>query len=101
MSTNSEILGLLSEALDLCVRARDMEARERRGAALGASSAPDEWQASGSFDRHVTRNNIQHPDFPIHHSSATVPLWLEHQYQRDVSDWERRARSALMKEPTP
>lgn len=27
--------------------------------------------------------------------SATVPIWAEEQYQRDLADWEARARKAL------
>lgn len=41
---------LLSEALDLCVRARKMDAMDRREAALGVSCDPDGWQAGGRFD---------------------------------------------------
>jgi hypothetical protein len=98
---SDDIRNLLSEGLDLCVRARDMAERDRRRAALDASSHPDEWQASGRFDDYVKRNNIENPNYQIHTRSATIPLWLEEQYQTDLADWERRARAALMKEPNP
>lgn len=68
---------------------------ERRKAALDASADAEGWQASGNFDRYVTRNNIQHPEAPIHTKSATIPLWAEEQYQHDLADWEKRARAAL------
>lgn len=86
---------LLSEALDLCVRARKMDAMDRRDATLAVSVDPDGWQASGTFDRYVERHNIQNPDKPIATRSGTVPLWLNDQYETDLADWERRARAAL------
>lgn len=98
---NDDIRTLLSQGLDLCVRARDMEEKDRRRAALDASSDPEGWQASGKFDKYVARNNIEHPEYQIHTQSATIPLWLEEQYQADLADWERRARAALMKAPPP
>jgi len=87
---------LLSEGLNLCVRARDLEAMDRRAAALGASCDPRGWQASGRFDDYVARNNIEDPDRPIHTRSATIPLWVERQYETDLAEWERKARHHLM-----
>lgn len=57
---------LLSEGLDLCVRARKMDSMDRRAAALVASSCPNEWQASGRFDAYVEGHNESNPDRPIH-----------------------------------
>lgn len=91
---------LLSEGLDLCVRARKMDAMDRREATLAASSDPEAWQADGLFDRYVERHNIKNPDQPIATRSGTVPLWLNDQYEKDLADWEARARKALM-EPLP
>lgn len=61
---------LLSEGLDLCVRARKMDVMEKERAEYYALN-PD-----------VTR-------------SITIPVWAEEQYQRDLADWEARARACL------
>ena len=98
---SEDIRQLLSEGLDLCVRARDMETKDRRAATLAASSDPEGWQASGKFEQYVARNNIENPNYQIHTRSGTIPLWLEEQYQTDLADWESRARAALMKAPPP
>ena len=92
---------LLFEALDLCVRARKMDAIDRRQATLDASSDPDAWQADCTFDRYVTKHNARYPDTPIATRSATVALWMEDQYARDLADWERRARDFLTHGRTP
>lgn len=92
---------LLSEGLDLCVRARKMDAMDRRAATLAISREPEEWVASGQFDRYVERHNIDCPDKPIATRSGTVVLWLQEQYERDLADWERRTRQALMQGEGP
>lgn len=61
---------LLSEGLDLCVRARKLDKAERDLV---------EWQMRNP---HITR-------------SATIPIWEQEQYERDLADWEARARRAL------
>lgn len=91
---------LLSEGLDLCVRARQMDAMDRRAASLACSSDPDGWQASGQFERYVARHNAANPDQPIATRSLTVALWVQDQYDRDLADWERRARHHLTQNPT-
>lgn len=87
---------LLSEGLDLCVRARKMDALGRRVNALAISRDPDEWIRSGNFDRHVARNNAVNPAQPIATRSLTIPLWHQDQYERDLADWEGRVRHHLM-----
>ena len=87
---------LLAEGLDLCVRARQMDAQDRRNAHLAVSCDPEAWQADGTFDRHVARNNIENPDRPISTRSGTVHLWVEDQYQTDLAEWERKSRKHLM-----
>lgn len=87
---------LLGEGLDLCVRARDMDATDRRKATLAVSVEPDAWVASGRFDAHVKRHNWTNPDQPIATRSGTVMLWVQDQYEKDLADWERRARRHLM-----
>lgn len=87
---------LLSEGLNLCVRARDMDAMDRRSTVLAMSADPEGWLASGRFDDHVARNNIEHPHQPISTRSGTVPLWLNDQYDRDLMAWEEKSRAHLM-----
>lgn len=70
----SHIERLLGEGLDLCVRARRMQQQEEELLTL--------W----SNNPHMTR-------------SATIPLWAEDQYQRDLAEWEAAAREAL-REPS-
>ncbi|TGP27969.1 hypothetical protein EN814_09820 [Mesorhizobium sp. M2D.F.Ca.ET.171.01.1.1] len=90
-----ETAKLLAEGLDLCVRARKMDEMDRRKATLEFSQDPDGWVESGMFDRHVKRHNIEYPDQRIHPRSATVHLWMQDQYEKDLADWERRARKHL------
>jgi len=87
---------LLSEGLDLCMRARAMDAVDRRQAALSVSSDPEGWQRHGTFDRYVEMHNEECPDRPISTRSATVALWEEDAYQTALADWERRAREHLL-----
>jgi hypothetical protein len=87
---------LLSQGLDLCIRARKLDAMDRRAATLSASKNPDEWQESGQFDRYVKRHNIQNPESPIATRSATVPLWAQQQYELDLARWEEKARQHLL-----
>lgn len=79
---------LLSEGLDLCVRARKLDAQERANALAELSPGID-------LERFATRHNIDVPDHPLMTRSATIPLWVQDQYERDLADWERRARHHL------
>lgn len=85
---------LLATGLDLCVRARDMDARDRRAAHVEASTCP-EWAGSERFDVHLIRHNARYPDQPISTRSATVRLWEQDQYDKDLAAWERDARRHL------
>lgn len=60
-----DLAALLSEGLDLCVRARKLDET--------ISAIP---QVGGT-------------------RCATPALWVMDQYDRDLADWERRARKAL------
>jgi hypothetical protein len=62
----------LSEGLDLCVRARKMDAMEKDRAEM------------------YLRN-------PKMTRSLTIPLWVEEHYQSDLSAWEAKARARLAK----
>lgn len=96
MLTLEQCAKLLSEGLDLCVRARKLDAIDRRAAALSASSDPEEWQRDGLFDRYVERHNIEYPDTPLSTRSMTIPLWMNEQYQTDLAAWEAKARKFLL-----
>ncbi|WP_408914034.1 hypothetical protein [Brucella pseudogrignonensis] len=87
---------LLNEALNLVVRARQMDAIDRRDAALKISKVPDEWVSSGRFDDYVERHNIENPHKPIASKSGTLHLWVLDQYERDLHSWEEKARKHLM-----
>ncbi len=87
---------LLSEGLDLCVRARDMDSMDRRVTTLAVSSDPEAWQASGQFARHVERHNIVHAQAPISTRSGTLPLWVQDQYEKDLYARETKSRRHLM-----
>lgn len=88
------IRDLLSQGLDLCVRARKMDEMDRRSAAIEASD-DNGWGADARFSRYVTRHNHLYPDQCIATRSGTVALWVQDQYEKDLADWERRARAAL------
>lgn len=87
---------LLHEGLNLCVRARKLDAIDRRADNLEWSSDPAKWQADGTFDRFIARNNAEHPHAPIESRCLTPQLWTQDQYERDLHDWEQRARVHLM-----
>jgi len=82
--------------LDLCVRARDLDAMVRRQATLDFSSNPDAWVASGRFDDFVAINNLERPEHQIHTLCGTPALWIIDQYDHDLADWEQRGRLHLM-----
>ena len=66
---------LLAEALDLCVRARKLD-EQTNDAALA------EVHKRGTQSGVTTRR-------------AAPFLWVIDQYERDLADWEKRARKAL------
>jgi len=92
-----ETLTLLSEGLDLCARARQMDAMDRRSATLAISSNPTGWVESGQFDKYVQGHNLDSPHAPIETRSLTVPVWLQQQYDLDLADWEKRAKAHVAK----
>lgn len=94
---------LLSEGLDLCVRARKLDAQDRANASIAASVDGEAWEASGIFKRYAKMHNEHWPDQQIATRSMTIPLWMQDQYERDLADWERRGREHLARgcAPTP
>lgn len=94
-------LDLLNEALNLVVRARQMDAIDRRESMLACSVNPEGWQADGTFDRFVERYNLEPTNAhrPIEPRCLTQQIWVIDQYEKDLHDWEGRARSHLMNVP--
>lgn len=91
---------ILSEGLDLCVRARAMDAQDRTNAQMALSSAPKEWWDE-NLPARVKMHNETFPDQPMSMRSGTIPLWLEDQYQTDLAEWERKGRHHLMQGCAP
>jgi hypothetical protein len=74
MSALDEIAELLSEGLDLCVRARGLDA-----------------QADRAMQSEMGRIWPEGP------RCGTPALWVQDQYEKDLADWEGRARSAMVR----
>lgn len=72
------LTGLLSEGLDLCVRARKIDDGLREQAVREA----------------FPESAKLYPE--IYCRSGTPHLWVQEQYDSDLADWEARARSFLM-----
>lgn len=85
---------LLSEGLDLCVRARKMDAHDRTDAKIEISSSPKEWWDE-NLERRADRHNAIYPDQPMSYKSATITLWVQDQYEKDLAEWERKSRKHL------
>ena len=41
-------------------------------------------------------HNSMFPDQPMSTRSATLPLWVQDQYEKDLAEWERKSRKHLM-----
>lgn len=87
---------LLNEALNLAVRSDQFEEQNRRRSTLAASVDAEEWEQSGMFARHVERHNIENPHIQIAPTCATMHLWVQDQYDKDLADWQTRSRAHLM-----
>lgn len=96
----SDARKLLSEGLDLCVRARKMDAQDRTVAQMAISSAPKEWWDE-NLECRAARHNAIFPDQPMSTRSGTYALWVQDQYEKDLADWERRARAFLLAPTEP
>lgn len=75
MTDQDKLAEILSEGLDLCVRARKL-------------------------DDPVKKLPVGHPenecDYPVM-VCATPVIWAQDQYDTDLADWEKRARTMLVK----
>ncbi|KXV17106.1 hypothetical protein [Gluconobacter oxydans] len=87
---------LLSQGLDLCVRARKLDEIDRRNNFLAASVCPDEWQKDGLFDKFIERWNAMNSDRQCSTKSGTIALWVQEQYEADLAEWERKGCHHLM-----
>ena len=97
MTACPDCTALLNEALNLTVRGRALDGINRRAAHIGASMDGAEWQASGQFDRYVERHNAtREPWQQIETRSLTPQIWAEDQFERDLFEWEARARKHMM-----
>jgi hypothetical protein len=92
---------LLNEALNLACRSDQFEEQRRRQANLDASACAEEWLESGRFDAYVERHNLLNPHRKIAVKSMTMHLWVQDQYDKDLADWQIRARAHLMKGCAP
>jgi hypothetical protein len=90
---------LLSEGLDLCVRARKLDAIDRRAATLSASKNPEGWQRDGLFNQYVAEHNLHYPHAPIETRSLTPALWAQEAYEKDLHEWEQKVRQHLTRHP--
>ncbi|RAK68842.1 hypothetical protein [Phenylobacterium kunshanense] len=71
--TEEELAELLSEGLDLCVRAKKLDDDVSRAVAVGTPEGQEGTRC------------------------LTPALWVLDQYDTDLSDWQARARNTLTK----
>lgn len=90
-----ECTRLLSQGLDLCVRARKLDAIDRTAMQIARSIAPPDWW-NENLARRAARHNEIWPDQPMDSKSATYPMWVQDQYEKDLAEWERKSRHHLM-----
>lgn len=89
MTTYEQLAAHLSKGLDLCVRARKLDAIDRTNALLEHFPGVD-------LERFAARHNITRPEAPYETRSGTVALWVQDQYERDLYEWETEGRQMLM-----
>jgi hypothetical protein len=86
---------LLSEGLDLCVRARKLDAQERTNMQVEISG-DKEWWTEENLKRRAAVHNKFSPETPVLTKCATIPLWIQDHYDKDLYKWEQAARNHLM-----
>lgn len=87
---------LLNEALNLACRSEQFEQQNRRRVTLDASIDGDAWIKSGRFDGYVEYHNEHNPHALIATTSLTAHLWVQDQYDKDLTAWTKAARHHLM-----
>jgi hypothetical protein len=85
---------LLSDGLDLCVRARKMDEMDRRKNIGRIFHDRVDW-----LDEHVVEHNATPDNWycQISTRSGTVALWAQDQYDKDLAVWEEKSRVHLLK----
>lgn len=88
--TYEALAAQLSKGLDLCIRARGLEAQDRTNAMVEAFPGID-------MERCAPRLNARERarEQPYLTQSATIPIWVQEQYDRDLLAWEDDTRSML------
>lgn len=74
MSAERELAELLSEGLDLCVRARNLDEQIERALEVSMGSI-----------------------FPEGTRCGTPALWIRDQYDNDLTEWEKKSRAAMLR----
>lgn len=74
MTPTDELAELLSEGLDLCVRARGLDKQVQHAVEAGMGR-----------------------EFPGATRCLTPALWVQEQYDTDLAAWEAKARSAMLR----
>lgn len=74
MTPADELAEIISEGLDLCVRARGLDEQVERALEAGMGRI-----------------------FPGSTRCATPALWVQEQYDTDLSAWESKARAAMVR----
>lgn len=91
-TTFEQVAQALSDGLDLCIRARRMDAQQRTNDLVSVAPSLD-------LERYAPRHNAINPDQPVFTRSATMAVWAQDQYDRDLAEWERKSRELLMRLP--
>lgn len=78
----------LSKGLDLCVRARRLDAQDRTNIMTETFPGID-------MTRAAPRLNAVFPDTPYETRSATIPVWIQQQYDTDLTAWEADTQRML------
>jgi hypothetical protein len=73
----NDLLSLLSEGLDLCVRARKLDDAVSKAALAGGVGA------------------LERPHGGAGSRCLSPAIWVQDAYDRDLADWEQRARAGL------
>jgi hypothetical protein len=84
-----KLAAALSVGLDLCVRARKLDAQDRTNIML--EEFPDI-----DMERSAPRLTALQPWAPYETRSATIPVWVQEQYDRDLAEWEASTRKLLL-----